>query len=173
MPYDPYATSFPAPPFPVFLPELQDGDALPRSAYAREGNRSPRITWGPLPEGTRSLIVTAFDPDAPIPGGFWHWLVKDGRTHADGLAAGVGAPDGVLPGAAAHLRSSMGHAHYVGVDPPAGTGTHRLFVCAVALGVETLEVAADAGPAALYIAAIPHTLGRGIAVGTSQAPEAA
>jgi Raf kinase inhibitor-like YbhB/YbcL family protein len=172
MSHDPYANSFPTASFPLVLPDRDQDGRLPRSAWARYGNVSPTVRWSGLPAGTESLLVTAFDPDAPIPGGFWHWLVKDVPAGAEGLAAGAGADDASLPGAAVHLQGSMGLARYAGVNPPPGTGTHRLYVCATALSVASLEVAVDAGAAQLHIAAIPHTLGRGIAVATSQAPEA-
>lgn len=171
MPYDPYATSFPAATLTVSLPELDADGALPRNAYARKGNRSPAVNWGALPAGTRSLMVTGFDADSPIPGGFWHWVVKDLPADVAGLMAGVGASDATLPGAARHRPTSMGQLGYAGVNPPPGTGTHRLFLCVTALDVALLEVPADASTSQLLIAAIPHTLGRGIAVGTSQAPE--
>jgi Raf kinase inhibitor-like YbhB/YbcL family protein len=167
---DPYATSFPAPPIALTLPDLPADGSLPRSAFAQEGNRSPSLAWAELPEGSRSLMVTAFDPDAPIPGGFWHWLVTDLPADLAGLATGAGTSDLTLPGTGRHIAGSMGAAAYAGVNPPPGTGTHRLFVCVTALGVATLDVPPTAGPARLLIAAIPHTLGRGIAVATSEAP---
>ena len=116
-------------------------------------------------------MLTAFDADSPIPGGFWHWLVTDLPADLTELPAGVGARDDTLPGAAVHRPGSMGALAFAGVNPPPGTGTHRLFVCATALDVPTLDLPVDAGPAQLHITAIPHTLGRGIAVATSQAPE--
>jgi Raf kinase inhibitor-like YbhB/YbcL family protein len=172
MTYDPYATSFPAPAVELSLAGLGSDGSLPRTAYASEGNQSPAIRWGDMPPGTASVMVTAFDPDSPIPGGFWHWLAKDIPGGAGGLPAGAGASDDTLPGAGVHIAGSMGDLRYAGVNPPPGTGVHRLFVCVTALDVPTLDVPADAGPARLLIAAIPHTLGRGIAIGTSQAPPA-
>ncbi len=172
MPYDPYATSFPAPSFAVSLPDLDADGALPPSAYARTGNRSPAVAWAALPAGTQSLMLTGFDADSPIPGGFWHWVVKDLPADVTGLGAGAGASDATLGGVARHRPTSMGQLSYAGVNPPPGTGTHRLFICVTALDIAVLEVPADASTTQLLIAAIPHTLGRGIAIGTSQAPAA-
>jgi Raf kinase inhibitor-like YbhB/YbcL family protein len=168
--YDPYATSFPTAGFAVDLPGLGADHRLARSAYAREGNRSPAVSWGDLPEGTSSLMITAFDADSPIPGGFWHWLACDLPPLPAGLGEGAGTSDATLPGDGRHLATSMGVPAYAGVNPPPGTGTHRLFVCVTALSAPALDVPVDAGAAQLLIAAIPHTLGRGIAVGLSDAP---
>jgi Raf kinase inhibitor-like YbhB/YbcL family protein len=159
MSYDPYALAFPAATFAVTSKDFTDGGALPDSAY-QPLNESPELSWGPLPEGTRSLVVTAFDADAPIPGGLWHWAVKDIPATLSGLPHGGGA--GIA------LLNDLGVAGYVGAKPPAGTGTHRMFICVTALGVETLEPAEGASLAMLNISLIPHTLGRAIIVGTSE-----
>ena len=160
MSYDPYALAFPAPVFSLASKDFEAGGPLPASAY-QPANESPELSWGTLPPGTRSLVVTAFDADAPIPGGLWHWAVKDIPADAAGLAHGA-ADLGVS------LANDLGQRAYTGVKPPPGTGIHRLFVCATALGVETLELPDDASLAVLNIAAIPHTLGRGIIIGTSR-----
>ena len=170
MTYDPYASSFPATRFDLELPELAPDGRLPHTAWAQSGSRSPAVRWDTPPAGTQSIVLTAVDPDAPIAGGFWHWLVVDIPGSARGLEGGAGAADDALPAPARHLQASMGQPHYAGVRPPAGTGTHRLFVCATALDVPSLPVPVDAGAAQLQIAAIPHTLGRAIAIATSHAP---
>ncbi|MDR7275277.1 YbhB/YbcL family Raf kinase inhibitor-like protein [Catenuloplanes atrovinosus] len=159
MAYHPYAIAFPAPAFTLRSPDFTDGAPLPDTAYAAHGGESPALNWDGLPAGTRSLVVTAFDADAPIPGGLWHWAVKDVPAAPGGL--GRGARAGVP------LVNDLGVAGYSGVRPPAGTGVHRLFVCATALGVPELELPPGASLAMLHILMIPHTLGRAILVGTS------
>ncbi|MEV0357901.1 YbhB/YbcL family Raf kinase inhibitor-like protein [Nocardia sp. NPDC050697] len=127
-------------------------------------NRAPALAWSGLPAGARSVIITAFDADAPIPGGLWHWVVKDVPAEVGSIAAG-----GELPGGAVALTNDLGQAGYSGVQPPPGTGIHRLFVCATALSVERLEVPEGASLALLNILMIPHTVGRAVIVGTSDA----
>jgi len=175
MTYDPYALAFPAPAFPVSSSDFTDGGALPQSCYNTPdgANESPALAWGPLPEGTQSVVVTAYDPDAPIPGGLWHWAVKDIPASATGLAHGAGnEKDPTLPAGAIQLTSDLGLAAYSGVQPPPGTGPHRLVICVTALGVEILNVPEGASLALANILMIGHTLGRGIIVATSQAPGA-
>jgi Raf kinase inhibitor-like YbhB/YbcL family protein len=175
MSYDPYALAFPVPAFPVRSSDFADGGALPQSCYstANGANESPALAWGPLPEGTRSIVVTAYDPDAPIPGGLWHWAVKDIPAAAPGLVHGAGTEKApTLPAGAIQLTNDLGQTAYSGVQPPPGTGTHRLVICVTALAVDTLDIPERASLALVNILMISHTLGRGIIVATSQAPEA-
>ena len=169
MSYDPYALAFPASAFPVSSKDFEAGGALPASAYASESTpgESPELSWGPLPEGTRSLVVTAFDADAPIPGGLWHWVVKDIPSTVSGLASGAGSD---LPPGAIHLTNDLGVTGWSGVNPPPGTGTHRLYLCVTALDVDVLDVPDGASLAMFNILLIAHTLGRAVLVGTSQPP---
>jgi Raf kinase inhibitor-like YbhB/YbcL family protein len=169
MAHNPYALAFPAPTFTLTSADFAGGGELPKNMYATDTapGESPALTWEPLPEGAKSVVVTAFDADAPIPGGLWHWAVKDIPATSGGLVHGA-ATD--LPAGAVHLINDLGQNAWSGVKPPPGTGTHRLFLCATALSVETLDVPPGASLAMLNILAIPHTLGRAVLVGTSTAP---
>jgi Raf kinase inhibitor-like YbhB/YbcL family protein len=174
MSYDPYALAFPAAAFTLTSADFTDGGPLPASAWNEPGaNRSPHLSWGLLPEGTRSLVITAFDADSPIPGGLWHWAVKDVPATGSALAANAGAAGGAkLPEPAVALVNDLGRAEYSGSQPPPGTGTHRMFICATALDVDSLELPDGASMALLNILLIPHTLGRAVITATSQAPAA-
>jgi Raf kinase inhibitor-like YbhB/YbcL family protein len=177
MSYDPYALVFPAAPFCLFSDDVAEGGALPVACYAAAPgqNESPQLSWSDLPGGTQSLVLTAFDPDAPIPGGLWHWLVKDIPATTISLPRNAGAPTGPgtgtangLPGGAVHLANDLGQQAYSGVQPPPGTGTHRLIVCATALSVPALTLPPAASPALLHIMMIEFTLGRALLTGTSR-----
>ncbi|UGT60581.1 YbhB/YbcL family Raf kinase inhibitor-like protein [Nocardia asteroides] len=164
MSYNPYALAFPAAEFVLKSQDFENGGPLPAACYNTEkgDNRAPALAWSGLPEGARSVVITAFDADAPIPGGLWHWVVKDVPAEVGSIAAG-----GELPGGAVALTNDLGQAAYSGVQPPPGTGIHRLFVCATALSVDRLEVPESASLALLNILMIPHTVGRAVIVGTS------
>jgi Raf kinase inhibitor-like YbhB/YbcL family protein len=164
---DPYANTFPTNELPVALPELTDG-AFPAAGYSSEtgAGRSPAVTWETLPEGTQSLLVTVFDPDAPVPGGFWHWIAvvpADAGQLVAG-ASGQGMPEGSI-----ELPNSFGVAGYVGPNPPQGTGVHGNVVAVTALSVPVHELPDVPSTAMLHASIIPATLARGTAVGTATA----
>ncbi|WP_426593488.1 YbhB/YbcL family Raf kinase inhibitor-like protein [Cellulomonas sp. McL0617] len=170
MAYEPYTLAFPAAPFTLHSDDFSDGGPLPAAAYAadRGTNASPHLAWDGLPVGTQSLVLTAYDPDAPIPGGLWHWLVKDIPASAAGLPRGAGSGGQALPEHAVQLANDLGVVGYSGVKPPPGTGVHRLVVCATALSVPTLALPPGASAAVVNISLIAHTLGRGLLTGTSR-----
>lgn len=173
MSYDPYALASTTPGFVLSSPDFAPGGPLPVACFntAAGANESPTLTWGPLPPGTRSVVVTGFDPDAPIPGGLWHWAVKDIPAAVPGLPRAAGRVGGEqLPAGSVALTNDLGVAGYSGVNPPPGSGTHRLVLAVTALDTETLVLPAGASLALLNITMIAHTLGRALLTGTSQAP---
>lgn len=162
MTYDPYAKAFPAPSFTLTSVDLDEGAPLPNSAYADGGNTPPDLRWSDVPDGTQSFVLTAYDADAPIPGGLWHWVVTDIPASTRELAAGSTIPDGAVARA-----NDLGVHGYSGAQPPPGTGTHRMYLCLTALDVSTLELPAGSSTALLNVGMIGHTLGRAILTGTS------
>jgi Raf kinase inhibitor-like YbhB/YbcL family protein len=140
------------------------GDDLPTSAAHQSvggDNRSPQLSWSGLPEGTESLAVTCWDPDAPTTVGFSHWVrfdVPASRTSFDegaGTAAGDWV-DGI---------TDWGDHGYGGMAPPAGDPAHHYEFTVYALDVPSLGLDEQTTYAKLRFAMRGHVLAVGTLTG--------
>ena len=168
---NPYDGVPPAPAFSVTSSDVSTGAPFPAAqmsgAFGVPGGKdvSPQLSWTNVPAGTKSFVVTMYDPDAPTPSGFWHWVVADLPATTTSLPAGAGSTDGKgLPAGAWQLPNDARMAQYVGAAPPAGTGKHRYYIVVQALDVATLPVPKDATPAFLSFNLLGHILGRAVLV---------
>ncbi len=128
-------------------------------------DRSPQLAWKDFPAGTKSFVVTMYDPDAPTPSGFWHWAVVDIPAATTQLPTGAGSADGtLLPPGAWQLPNDARMAQYVGAAPPKGDGKHRYFIVVQALDVASLGIPKDATPAFMSFNMLGHILGRAVLI---------
>jgi Raf kinase inhibitor-like YbhB/YbcL family protein len=163
---NPYELLPSVPSFTLTSTDVQDGRPLADDQVAAKGNTSPQLSWSGAPEGTRSFVVTCFDPDAPTPSGFWHWVLVD--VPGDVTSLDTGASAGNLPGNAFHVRNDGGDAGFMGAAPPEGDHPHRYFFVVHAVEDPTLGVDADASNAVVSFNLAFKTLGRAILHGTYQ-----
>lgn len=87
-------------------------------------NRAPELHWSGAPAGTKSFALIVHDPDAPHPGGWYHWVLynlppgtrelQGGRTQRSNAAPGAGAND---------FKDDA----YDGPCPPPGKAHHYVF----------------------------------------------
>jgi Raf kinase inhibitor-like YbhB/YbcL family protein len=167
----PYSKLPPVRSFPVTSTDVEPGKRFAPAQHSGVfgvpggADMSPQLAWSGAPEGTKSFSVTMFDPDAPIPSGFWHWGLVDIPGGVTELPAGAGSPDAKLPGEAFHLPMVVGMNQYVGAAPPAGTGKHRYVFAVHALDVESvrdLGVSEQSTIAVFHFLVRDHTLARGL-----------
>ena len=165
---DPYDLLPSVPSFAVTSEDIQEGQPLEDNHVAAAGNTSPQLTWSGAPEGTKSFTVTCFDPDAPTPSGFWHWVLVDLPADVTSLDTGAGAEGAQLPGKAFMCRNDAGSKAFTGAAPPEGDQVHRYFFVVHAVSEETLGVDSDASPAVVSFNLAFKTLARAIIKGTYQ-----
>ncbi|MBP2323861.1 Raf kinase inhibitor-like YbhB/YbcL family protein [Kibdelosporangium banguiense] len=145
------------------------GDQLLNEAHLFEGgNTSPHLSWSGFPQETKSFVVTCFDPDAPTPSGFWHWLAVDIPSSVTELATGAGESDATLPQGAFHTRNDFSNHKFDGAAPPAGDQPHRYYFVVHAVDQEKLGVDEGASAAFVSFNLVFHTLARAIIVPTYQ-----
>jgi Raf kinase inhibitor-like YbhB/YbcL family protein len=165
---NPYDLLPAVPSFSVTSTDVTDGQPLGPGQVAAEGNTSPQLSWEPGPEGTQSYTVTCFDPDAPTPSGFWHWVLVDLPADCTSLDTGAGAVGADLPGNAFMCRNDGGEKGFMGAAPPQGDQVHRYFFVVHAVTEESLGVDSDASPAVVSFNLVFKTAARAILHGTYQ-----
>ena len=88
---------------------------------------SPALSWSNIPQGTKSLAVTIYDPGAPTGSGWWHWVVFNIPTSSNQIAEGGNLPKGAIT-----LKNDYGKTGFGGACPPPGE-VHRYQVTLHAL----------------------------------------
>jgi Raf kinase inhibitor-like YbhB/YbcL family protein len=146
--------------FNVSSDDVVDGQQM-EAMFAHPGvggqNVSPQLAWSGFPAETRGFAITCFDPDAPTPSGFWHWIAVNVPVSTTELAR-----NGELPGGAFTVRNDFGEFGYGGPYPPGGDRPHRYYFVVHALDTDALDVTDQATPAYVSFNLVFHTLARGI-----------
>ena len=134
-------------------------------------NKSPALTWENPPAGTQSFLIICHDPDAPGPGGWWHWCAFDipgtVRTLGEDASAGSAGSAGAtgMPEGSVQIKNSYGSIGYGGCCPPPGDQAHAYHLTIYALGTQSLGLDANASPAMVMFVADEHVLGKAGIVG--------
>ena len=124
------------------------------SKYSCEGTEaSPPLQVSNIPAGTKSLALIVHDPDAPVKGGFTHWVMWNidinGSIPENFKGAEQGLNGAKKPG-------------YIGMCPP--SGTHHYYFKVYALDTK-LNIDKNSDKAALEKAMEDHVLAEGELVG--------
>jgi Raf kinase inhibitor-like YbhB/YbcL family protein len=104
-----------APKLRLTSPAFANIATIPERYTCHGENLSPALRWTGAPKGTKGFAIELHDPDAPLAGGFTHWLGWGIPGSARGLRTDQAAP---VEGA-----NGAGEPSYTGPCPP--SGVHR------------------------------------------------
>jgi len=149
--------------FRLFSNYFSEGATLPTKQVLdgcghHGDNQSPQLSWEDAPDGTKSFVVTIYDPDAPTGSGLWDWVAIDLTAGIHELPAGAGSGTTALPAGSGQTRNDLGAHEYAGAAPPAGPA-HRYVYTVQALSVEKLPLP-DASGALVGFMGGMHSLGK-------------
>ena len=157
----------PAAAFEISSPSVSDGKwddkyVADKAAGCAGQNVSIALDWKDPPPGTKSYMLTMYDPDALGGGvGWWHWQVWNIPATATGLAEGAGSKSGKgLPKGAMQGKGDLGRTGYLGPCPSVGSGVHRYVITLYAMKEATLHTEAGATPTMMVADALGATLGK-------------
>jgi Raf kinase inhibitor-like YbhB/YbcL family protein len=115
--------------------DFASGGTIPRVSMAPDcggAGRSPELHWSDAPARTKSFALIVRDPDAPVAGGFFHWVAYDIPATLKALPAN--APSSSIRSGV----SSAGTPGYYGPCPPRGPAHHYIFTL-YALDVDRID----------------------------------
>jgi Raf kinase inhibitor-like YbhB/YbcL family protein len=160
-----------ASPFVLFATDSRVLDHLPLKYAANTfgctgGDISPALGWRSPPPGTRSFVLTLFDPDErSTPSGWWHWEIYDIPADTRKLALSAGAEhSSLLPQGSHEGRTDLGNLAYVGPCPAKGDPPHRYRFTLYALRVTRLPVERGASGAMVTSVAQQYVIGKAVLV---------
>jgi Raf kinase inhibitor-like YbhB/YbcL family protein len=103
-------------------------DPIPKK-YTSDGESiSPPLAWSGVPPQTKELALICFDPDAPVPKGFTHWVVYRISPERTGIREGESHMLTLTEG-----TNSSGKPGYIGPQPPSNHGLHHYYFWLYAL----------------------------------------
>jgi len=118
--------------FELSSPAFRNGEPIPPRHTCEGEDLSPPLHWGVPPAATKSFVIIADDPDAPV--GTWvHWVIYDIPLDLRGLMEGIPAKDH-LPNGALQGLNDFKRIGYGGPCPPPGK-PHRYYFKLYALDV--------------------------------------
>ena len=149
--------------FSLTSPAFTDGANIPPKYTCDAGmqNPSPALAWTDAPPNTKSFVLIVHDPDAPLAGGFTHWVLFDIPATAKELPEGFQAGSVGVSGNSGFRRQGYG-----GPCPP--SGVHHYHFMLSALDVPTLGLQAGATKADVEKAMQGHVIGTAETVGMYQ-----
>ena len=110
-------------------PAFEHGGRMPDDQSILGAGTSPALAWDGVPDGTEQFVIIAHDHDAPLVGGFSHWVLYGIPGHVRALPEGGGAEY-------THGFNDLGAPAYQAAGPPAGHGDHCYYFHLYALDAD-------------------------------------
>ena len=146
--------------FSVKSSAFAEGAAIPKKYTCDGADVSPALEWAGAPAGTKSLVLIADDPDAPV--GTWtHWIawnIHPGHALPESVQKTETLADGTRQG-----QNDFRRIGYGGPCPPPGK-PHRYFFKLYALDTK-LDLKTGAPRSELESAMKGHVLAQAQVVG--------
>jgi hypothetical protein len=98
--------------------EFNEGGIIPKEYTCDGKDISPPLSWGPLPENTKSIVLIVDDPDAPS-GTFTHWIIFNIPPDVREMPAGVPQKERLEDGSV-QGKNDFKRIGYNGPCPPRG-----------------------------------------------------
>ncbi len=155
---------------------FQDGKMMPKKVANSKANAptnpncvgenvSPQFSWTNVPEGTKSFVLTMFDPEGRAPSGVSHWVAYGIPASVTGFAEGEVSKDSdkYVGG-----KSLMNVGHYSGPCTPPNTTPHHYTFVLIATdfdpkelppGLTREDVIAKFGPPPAHVKGITGMVG--------------
>ena len=164
-------------PFSIVSPDFRDGGPLPLwtefgGQYAAEAgcfgkNLAPELDWRNAPSGTQSFALLVNDMDAPLSGGWHHWLVYD-------IPGGVNQLEGhgllqYTQGSTSWDVNGIPVVGWGGPCPPADGQTHHYIFTLYALSTASLSTSGLTYEQVLN-EITPSVVGSTVIIGTFRLP---
>ena len=124
-------------------------------------NLSPELHLEGIPEETKSLALTCYDPDAPTGSGFWHWVVVNIPPDIASIPEAANS----LLSEALETRTDFGELGYGAPCPPQGDHPHRYIFTLHCLSEDSLPVETDTSAAVVGFIINANTLEKPILMG--------
>ena len=142
--------------FQLSSPQFENGATMPAElAYNRGGctgrNVSPALAWSGAPQGTHSLGIIIFDPDARAGAGWTHWVAYGIDPSTTSLPKGATIPK--------QGKNSWSELAYGGPCPPPGDPPHHYVFTLYALDLPPAALTPGLNRDAFLAAVKGHVLG--------------
>lgn len=137
---------------------FKNGDTLPLEQVLNAhgctgGNTSPDLEWTASGDA-ESYALVCHDPDAPVSGGWYHWIVLNIPKNVTSIKKGeINYTE---------TMTDFGQSGYGGACPPIGHGLHHYHFIVYALNVDYLDIKKDENPRIVHRLIKEHMIDSGM-----------